>query len=187
VVVLIGSLIGTFVGAIAGYLGGLWDEIMMRLTELVMAFPTIILALAITAALGPSIRTAIIALVIVWWPSYARVVRSLVLEAKSQDYVEAMRDWTVHSVPHDFAELYLPGHYPGHALYLPGHYPGHAGHRHCYSHVCWVELPRIRSGTFFTRMGPHGVRRGQSVRSVVDVAVSWAGDRHSSAGLQLYR
>lgn len=91
VVVLVGSLIGTLVGAVAGYLGGLWDEIMMRLTELVMAFPTIILALAITAALGPDIRTAIIALIVVWWPSYARVVRSLVLEAKSQDYVEAMR------------------------------------------------------------------------------------------------
>lgn len=91
IVVAVGSLIGTFVGAIAGYIGGIWDEVMMRLTELVMAFPTIILALAITAALGPSIRTAIIALVVVWWPSYARVVRGLVLEAKAQDYVDALR------------------------------------------------------------------------------------------------
>lgn len=90
-VVLIGSVIGSLVGAVAGFLGGWWDELLMRLTELVMAFPTIILALAITAALGPDIRNAILALVIVWWPGYARVMRGLVLEAKSREYVEAMR------------------------------------------------------------------------------------------------
>ncbi|MEO8609661.1 MAG: ABC transporter permease [Chloroflexota bacterium] len=90
-VIIIGSVIGTLVGAIAGYAGGLWDELLMRLTELFMAFPTIILALAITAALGPDIRNAIIALVIVWWPSYARLIRGLVLEVKSKEYVEGAR------------------------------------------------------------------------------------------------
>ncbi len=88
-VIIIGSLLGTAVGAIAGYVGGLADELLMRFTELFMAFPTIILALAVTAALGPDIQNAILALVIVWWPSYARVVRGLVLEVKSQEYVEA--------------------------------------------------------------------------------------------------
>lgn len=90
-VVFIGSILGSLIGALAGYIGGLWDEIIMRLTELVMAFPTIILALAITAALGPNLRTAILALVLVWWPGYARVMRGLVLEIKAQDYVEAAR------------------------------------------------------------------------------------------------
>jgi peptide/nickel transport system permease protein len=90
-VIVIGSVIGTLVGAVAGYAGGLWDELLMRLTELFMAFPTIILALAITAALGPDIRNAIIALVIVWWPSYARLIRGLVLEVKSKEYVEGAR------------------------------------------------------------------------------------------------
>ncbi|MEO8397234.1 MAG: ABC transporter permease, partial [Chloroflexota bacterium] len=75
-VIVIGSVIGTLIGALAGYLGGFWDEVIMRITELFMAFPTIILAMAITAALGPAIRNAIIALVVVWWPSYARLVRS---------------------------------------------------------------------------------------------------------------
>ncbi len=89
VVIIVGSLIGTLVGALAGYLGGMWDELIMRLTELFMAFPTIILAMAITAALGPDIRNAIIALVVVWWPSYARLVRSLVLKVKLNEYVEA--------------------------------------------------------------------------------------------------
>ncbi len=90
-VIVIGSVIGTIVGAVAGYVGGLWDELLMRLTELFMAFPTIILALAITAALGPDMRNAIIALVIVWWPSYARLIRGLVLEVKSKEYVEGAR------------------------------------------------------------------------------------------------
>ena len=90
-VVLIDSIIGTFIGALAGYVGGIWDEILMRLTELYLAFPTIILAMAITAALGPSIRNAVLALIVVRWPSYARLTRGLILEAKNNDYVKATR------------------------------------------------------------------------------------------------
>jgi peptide/nickel transport system permease protein len=88
-VVAFGSIIGTLIGSISGYLGGRWDELFMRITELFMAFPVIILALAITAALGPNIRNAVIALTVAWWPNYARLVRSLVLEIKSKEYVEA--------------------------------------------------------------------------------------------------
>lgn len=90
-VIIIGSLIGTLIGAVAGYVGGLWDELLMRITELFMAFPTIILALAINAALGPDIRNAILALVVVWWPSYARLVRGLVLEVKTKEFVEGTK------------------------------------------------------------------------------------------------
>ncbi len=88
-VIVFGSLLGSFVGAVSGYLGGNWDELMMRGTELFLAFPTIILAMAITAALGPDIRNAVLALVIVWWPSYARLMRGLVLSAKTNQYVDA--------------------------------------------------------------------------------------------------
>jgi peptide/nickel transport system permease protein len=91
IVILIGSTIGALVGALAGFLGGIWDELIMRLTELFMAFPTIILAMAVTAALGRDIRNAIIALVIVWWPTYARLMRGIVLEIKHKDFVEAAR------------------------------------------------------------------------------------------------
>ena len=90
-VVIIDGIIGWLIGAIAGFLGGLWDEVMMRVTELFMAFPTIILAMAITAALGPSIRNAVIALVIVRWPNYARLTRGLILETKTKEFVEAAR------------------------------------------------------------------------------------------------
>jgi peptide/nickel transport system permease protein len=85
------TLFGTLVGATAGYVGGLWDELLMRITEVFMAFPIIILAMAIAAALGPSVINAVIAMVVVWWPNYARVVRSLVISVKSHEYVEAAR------------------------------------------------------------------------------------------------
>ncbi len=88
-VVVVAGVIGTVVGALAGFVGGWFEELTMRLTEVFMAFPTIILAMAIAAALGPSLINAIIAMVVVWWPNYARVVRSLVISVKSQEYVEA--------------------------------------------------------------------------------------------------
>ena len=88
-VILFGSIIGSAIGAIAGYLGGTWDELLMRVTELFLAFPTVILAMAIAAALGPSITNAILALTIAWWPFYARMMRGLVLSVKPNDYVEA--------------------------------------------------------------------------------------------------
>lgn len=90
-VVILAGLIGTAVGALAGYIGGWFDELVMRLTEVFMAFPTIILAMAVAAALGPSLVNAITAMVVVWWPNYARVVRSLVIGVKSAEYVEAAR------------------------------------------------------------------------------------------------
>lgn len=90
-VVVVDGIIGTIIGALAGYAGGLWDEIVMRLTELFMAFPTIILAMAITAALGPDIQNAVIALIVVRWPNYARLTRGLILDVKNEDYVEAAR------------------------------------------------------------------------------------------------
>ncbi len=90
-VVLVAGLIGTVLGALSGFIGGWFDEATMRLTEVFLAFPTIILAMAIAAALGPSLINAIVAMVVVWWPNYARVVRSLVIGVKSQEYVEAGR------------------------------------------------------------------------------------------------
>jgi peptide/nickel transport system permease protein len=88
-VVIIAGIVGTILGALAGFIGGWFDELTMRLTEIFIAFPTIILAMAIAAALGPSLINAITAMVVVWWPNYARVVRSLVISVKSQEYVEA--------------------------------------------------------------------------------------------------
>jgi ABC-type dipeptide/oligopeptide/nickel transport system permease subunit len=92
VIAVIGSLlIGTSIGALAGYIGGLWDELLMRITDVFLAFPTIILAMAVAAALGPSVINAIITIAVVSWPNYARVTRSVVLSVKHNEYVEAAR------------------------------------------------------------------------------------------------
>lgn len=83
--------IGSVLGAIAGYFGGWVDELIMRLVDLFFAFPTIILAMAIAAALGPDLQNAVLAIVVVSWPTYARVVRGLVLSHRDSDYVRATR------------------------------------------------------------------------------------------------
>ena len=89
--VLIAGTIGTLFGAVAGYYGGLLDDIMMRVSEMVMAFPAIILAMTITATLGPSLYNTILAMVVVSWPNYARVMRSMVIHVKQNEYVDASR------------------------------------------------------------------------------------------------
>jgi peptide/nickel transport system permease protein len=89
--VAVSMLFGTVVGAVAGYFGSWVDEVLMRLTDLVMAFPTVILAMVVAASLGPSLWNAVIAAIIVSWPQYARMTRSLVLSLRTQNYVIAGR------------------------------------------------------------------------------------------------
>jgi peptide/nickel transport system permease protein len=89
VVVTVGAAIGTILGGIAAYAGGLIEEAIMRLTDLVLCFPPIILALAIGAALGIGTTNTIIAMLVVWWPKFARLARSLVLQQRSLEYVDA--------------------------------------------------------------------------------------------------
>lgn len=89
--VLISMAIGSTLGSIAGYFGGFIDGLIMRLVDLVFAFPAIILALVVTAVLGPSLQNAVFALVLVSWPTYARVVRGLVLTAGNAEYVQTSR------------------------------------------------------------------------------------------------
>ena len=89
VVVLAGALFGALLGAAAAYARGWAEEGLMRLTDLVLCFPPIILAMAIAAALGIGTTNTIIAMLVVWWPKFARLARSLVLVQRSQEYVEA--------------------------------------------------------------------------------------------------
>ncbi|GHJ47020.1 ABC transporter permease [Catellatospora sp. TT07R-123] len=90
-IVALALLLGGLLGLVAGYVGRFLDEAVMRLTDLVFAFPQIILAMAVTAAFGPSTGNAILALVIVSWPVYARVIRSAVLTIRGEDYLSASR------------------------------------------------------------------------------------------------
>jgi len=89
VVVGLAGIFGSFIGLIAGYAGGLVDEGLMRLTEVFLAFPPLILAMAIAGALGPSLTNAIIAIAAVTWAVYARLARGQVLSLRRREYVEA--------------------------------------------------------------------------------------------------
>jgi peptide/nickel transport system permease protein len=88
-VVLMASTFGTLVGLLAGYLGGWWDEALMRVTDIFFAFPSLILAMAIAGALGPSLQNALIAVAVVTWPVYARLVRGQVLVLRNREFVQA--------------------------------------------------------------------------------------------------
>lgn len=91
VIVAASLLVGGLVGLLAGYLGKAVDNVLMRFADLVLAFPSIILAMAISAAFGPSTGNAVLALVLVSWPLYARIIRSSVLSVRSQEYVVSGR------------------------------------------------------------------------------------------------
>ena len=92
-VLVVGSVlvIGIILGSVAGYFGGLVDEVIMRVTDVFMAFPALILAMAITVALGPSLNSVTLALTAVSWPSYTRLIRGDILAVREEDYVEAAR------------------------------------------------------------------------------------------------
>ena len=112
-VVLIAGTIGTLLGLLAGYVGGLVDEAVMRVTDLFFAFPALILAMAIAGALGPSLRNALIAISAVTWPVYARLIRGQVLALKEQEFILATRalgvpEWRIvlrHLLPNTLAPL----------------------------------------------------------------------------------
>jgi peptide/nickel transport system permease protein len=91
VCMLVTLCVGTGIGAVAGFWGGLLDEALMRLSDIFLAFPGILLALAIMAILGPSIINVVVALCIVGWVGYARLTRGLMLVAREMEYVMAAR------------------------------------------------------------------------------------------------
>ncbi len=106
---------GIAAGTAAGWLGGWWDEGLMRLTDMFLAFPSLILAMAISAILRPSLTNALIAIAITSWPTYARLTRAQVLTLRTRDYVEAARaegapDRVIiarHLIPNALAPLFV--------------------------------------------------------------------------------
>jgi peptide/nickel transport system permease protein len=90
-VLLVAGSIGLVLGALAGYAGGWVDELIMRVADIFLAFPSFLLAMAIVASLGPGIENAILAIGIAWWPRYARLLRGQVLSVKHDLYVDAAR------------------------------------------------------------------------------------------------
>src|SRR3989449_4286859 len=90
-VVLLASIIGITLGAISGYFGGMVDTIVMRITDILLAFPGILLAIALVAVLGPSLNNVILALATIGWVGYARLVRGQVLKVREMEFVTAAK------------------------------------------------------------------------------------------------
>ena len=90
-VVLIVVVIGVPLGLIAGYFGGKTDELIMRFADMILAFPSLLLAIAIVASLGPSLFNALFAISIPWWPWYTRLMRSQVISIKEMQFIESAR------------------------------------------------------------------------------------------------
>jgi peptide/nickel transport system permease protein len=90
-VAIIAAPIGLLVGTVAGYAGGWTDAILMRITDIFLAFPKLVLALAFVAALGPGIENAVIAIAITSWPPYARIARAETLTVRNSDYIKAVQ------------------------------------------------------------------------------------------------
>jgi peptide/nickel transport system permease protein len=84
-------VLGLLVGTVAGYFGGIVDAVLMRVTDIFLAFPRLILALALVAVLGPGIENAVLAIALTAWPPYARVARAETLTVRSSDYIAAIR------------------------------------------------------------------------------------------------
>ena len=91
IIIGIACCIGIILGTVAGFWGGWADRVIMILVDLVLAFPSLILALAVSAALGPGLRSAIIAAAAVWWPVYARLLRGLTIQLSEMEFVTAAR------------------------------------------------------------------------------------------------
>jgi peptide/nickel transport system permease protein len=91
ITVTLSGVIGVSGGLVAGYLGGYWDVVIMRLVDVFLAFPVIILAIAIVAVRGPGLTNVLIALALVYWTTYARVVRGVVLTLRDEEYAWAAR------------------------------------------------------------------------------------------------
>lgn len=126
-VVLGAAALGTVVGTYAGFRGGVTDNLLMRTADVFLAFPGLVMAMAFVAALGPGLRNALFALILIWWPQYARLVRGLVLVLKELPYVEAARasgaqDGRIlfrHMLPNFVAPLFVKSTLDiGHAILL---------------------------------------------------------------------
>ncbi|QKC93334.1 nickel transporter permease [Mesorhizobium sp. NZP2298] len=90
-VAIIAAPIGLLVGTVAGYAGGWTDAVLMRITDIFLAFPKLVLALAFVAALGPGIENAVLAIAITSWPPYARIARAETLTVRNSDYIKAVQ------------------------------------------------------------------------------------------------
>ena len=126
----VSMLVGCTIGLISGYMGGIADEIMMRIVDVFLAFPGIVLSIAVAGMLGPGIRNGVLALAATGWTQYARLIRSYVLSLREENYVKAARlngqsEWSIllhHIFPNAIRPVVVTGtlHLSGAMLSISG-------------------------------------------------------------------
>ena len=174
----IAMTVGVILGSIAGYIGGRVDTVIMRVMDIMLAIPSILLAITLMAALGKGIDKAVIAIGLVSIPEYARIVRSNTLSIKENDYVAAARIDGQQQHPH-----HLQARAPQRPL--GDHRPDHPGHvqRHPRSGRPWVS--RHGRATAAGRMGGHARARARlHLPGSVHALLPGHGDHPDGAGLQ---
>ena len=178
-VVLVAAVVGTLYGGCAAYGSARVEEGLMRVTDLFLSFPPLVLAMAIAAALGVGVRNTVLAMFVVWWPKYARLARGLVLGQRSLDYVEAARGLGLggartllrHIVPNTVGPIVVLL-----ALDVGNAMITFAG----------PLVPRPGRGAADPGVGRHGLRRPGADRPVVGVDLSGTGDLLGGGRLQLH-
>ena len=177
-VVAAGTILGLIIGGVAGFFGGVVDEVIMRLTDIVLAFPIIILAIAIAAALGPSPTNTALAMIAVWWPTYARVVRSLVLQIREREFVLSGARTRHAEFPHSGAHHPAQHHRTRRGSPEPGY-------RQCDPHDRGTQLHWVRRAATYARVGEYDFVCSDELRPVVGILLPWPGDLHFDHGFQL--
>ena len=182
-------VIGTALGVVSGYFGGWVDAVIMRIADMMIAFPGLVLAIAVAGMLGASMRNAIIAIALVTWPKYARMARSLVLKIRHTDFVYAAivtgsSTWRMLWVQHmaDASEVYAAEY-----EHDAGHHGGD-GHRRHDDGAFGAVLPGLRRAAADAGMGRH-VERGPRLHAVgaLDDDLSWFCNLYHGRGLQYAR
>ncbi len=148
VVLTIAILIGVPLGAASGFLGGWVDEIIMRITDIFLTVPALVLAMAMGVALGPGMTNAMFAISLVWWPGYARLTRGQVLSLREQDFVESARALGA-SPWHMIFRHIIPN------VISPGHHQSLDGHGICDPGRGWAGLYWHRRASAQAGMGRH--------------------------------
>ncbi len=150
-------MIGMLLGSIAGYFGGVIDDVISRVVDVLMAFPGILLAIALVAVLGPSLTNVVIALSVIGWVGYARLVRSQALRARELEFVQAARALGA-GTPRIVLRHVLPTALPG------GRRRGDARHGRRDHRRSGAQLSRFGRATADTKLG-NDARRWRRISS----------------------
>jgi peptide/nickel transport system permease protein len=183
VVVAVSAIIGTLIGSVSGYLGGWWDHVTVRVIDIFLAFPGILLAIALAGLLGPGINNVIIALSVVGWVGFARLARAQVLTIKHREHIQAAqslgtRPWRIilrHIIPLIMAPLIVEATFAVAGAVISEAGLSFLGLGVQPPQASWGSM--IRDGASYLLVAPHMVFVPGVMLMLVVLAVNLLGDR----------